>query len=67
VAAPHRYINSAQLARELKVSPYMLAKLQIRGQVPHPDAYIAGKEAYNADKVPSIRAALEASQEVAKV
>jgi hypothetical protein len=65
-AAAHRFINAAELSRELRVSPYMLAKLQVRGQVPPPDGFLRGAEIWNADRVPSIRSALEAHQEVAK-
>jgi hypothetical protein len=62
-AAAHRYINAAQLSRELEMSAYMLAKSINRGLVPKPDGFLAGKEIWNADRVPSIRAALEAHQE----
>ena len=62
-AATHRFINSAQLSRELGVSPYMLAKMIVRGQVPGRDGYLAGREVFNADKLASIRAGLAKLEE----
>jgi hypothetical protein len=63
-AAAHRYINAAQLSRELEMSAYMLAKSINRGLVPKPDGFLAGKEIWNADRIPSIKEALARTQEV---
>ena len=64
MASSHRYITAAELSRQLDVSPHRLLRLVSRGEVPKCDIFIAGREAWNADKVSAIRAALSQAQEV---
>jgi hypothetical protein len=57
-AAAHHYIDAAELSRALEVSPYSLAKLVVRGKVPPPDGFLRGKEIWNGDRIPAIKAAI---------